>query len=757
MKISKLWTAQRAFTLIELLVVVLIIGILIAIAAPSFLGQQDKAYNSTTKQNLTVVRKELKAIYTADGGQVAHPPLGSYTEVGSLLYQLKAGEPQLSFVSGEVTPTPSTPSGNLASTQQISVTRESDSRVTACQQSKSGTVFCLSADEVSGLNELTASTRSLFGAENAYAAGRTDVVYTTGTGTTLASAEAAARCVAQQAIPGSTIECPDNGHIGWEAASGEESPAPVVVAPVNTVAPSITGIAAVGQQLIASPGTWTNANTFTYSWMRFNGTSFDAIEGATSNYYTPVAADGGKVLKVVVTASGYSPTVSAESMLTASVVNVPVNNSLPTITGEAVVGRELTADKGNWNYVSSATYAYQWYRGSTLIANADTAHYTPATADIGQTLNVRVTATQDGFSTSAQSTETAAVLTAPENVTAPYITGTANSEGTLTGHYGEWTGDGTITYSYTWLLCGVDGAPCQTSGYTGLSIPLTVGWINQSARLRVTATVNGVSTTVTSDFVNVVAATPASPVNNSLPTISGTATVGATLTATTGDWSNQPSYAYQWQACDNSCTDIAGATASTFTLTAAQSGKQIRVVITATNGGGQTSAASAQTSAVNITASTTNRLGDGTASTNVTWYSNLNAALFNDNNDTTEFVKNGPMSVGDTMSIAFPNQKAVSRVRYSHSAVNGVPCLSNSASTSGALNGTAVFEISDNGTSWTTVTDFTPPSCTNTGAASQDVVFSSAHLAHYVRLRVITARATYWLGLQTFDVYGATM
>ena len=87
------------------------------------------------------------------------------------------------------------------------------------------------------------------------------------------------------------------------------------------------------------------------------------------------------------------------------------------------------------------------------------------------------------------------------------------------------------------------------------------------------------------------------PVNTVLPAITGTATEGETLTASTGTWSNSPtSYTYQWYA---NGVAISGAVASTYVLTAAEIGTTITVKVTAYNeGNAGVTATSAATSTV---------------------------------------------------------------------------------------------------------------------------------------------------------------
>ncbi|PSL36666.1 peptidase inhibitor I9 [Labedella gwakjiensis] len=107
-------------------------------------------------------------------------------------------------------------------------------------------------------------------------------------------------------------------------ASGE---APEPEAPVNVVAPTISGTPAVGKKLTATPGEWdTEGLTFAYQWQA-DGVD---IAGATSATYTVKRADQGKSLTVVVTASAEglpsgTATSAAVTVLFASKVSLSVS------------------------------------------------------------------------------------------------------------------------------------------------------------------------------------------------------------------------------------------------------------------------------------------------------------------------------------------------------------------------------------------------------------------------------------------------
>ncbi len=93
------------------------------------------------------------------------------------------------------------------------------------------------------------------------------------------------------------------------------------------------------------------------------------------------------------------------------------------------------------------------------------------------------------------------------------------------------------------------------------------------------------------------------PANVVPPAIAGTAAQGSTLTASSGSWTGDTpiTFGFQWRVCDTSgatCSDIAGANGQTHTIGSSEVGSTVRVMVTATNASGTSTALSQQTLAV---------------------------------------------------------------------------------------------------------------------------------------------------------------
>lgn len=400
---------------------------------------------------------------------------------------------------------------------------------------------------------------------------------------------------------------------GQGGSAAAESSQSAVVPPVNTVLPTVTGTTTRGQTLTSTNGTWSPAagTTYTRQWRRCDNTGSNCadIAGATATTYVLAEADVGSTIRVNVTSTINTTAVSTTATTNATAVvapTVPVNSVLPAITGTAQDTQLLTASNGSWTGPPSS-YTYQWRRCDNAgnncadIAGATANPYTVQAADVAGTIRVVVTAVNVAGSTPATSAATAVVLPLPPGVTVlPTISGTAQQDQVLSTDDGTWTGP-PDSFAYQWRRCNAAGAACSDiGGATANTYTAQAADVDGTIRVVVTATNAGGSTPATSAATAVVV--PPAPVNTVPPAVSGTTQDGQVLSTSTGSWTDNPTaYAYQWRRCDgagNNCVDIAGATANTYTLTAADVAATIRVRVSASNAGGSTDATSDATAVV---------------------------------------------------------------------------------------------------------------------------------------------------------------
>ena len=157
----------------------------------------------------------------------------------------------------------------------------------------------------------------------------------------------------------------------------------------------------------------------------------------------------GHTLKVQETASNEGgESAPARSIATAKVTPpAPSTISPPTITGTAQQGQTLTEVHGSWTN-NPTGYAYQWLQCDSLgngclpIEKATAQTYVPVQGDVGHTLKVQETASNEGGASSpASSSATQLVLSAPVpvNTAPPTVTGTPQQGQTLTEVHGSWT------------------------------------------------------------------------------------------------------------------------------------------------------------------------------------------------------------------------------------------------------------------------------------------------------------------------------
>jgi len=171
------------------------------------------------------------------------------------------------------------------------------------------------------------------------------------------------------------------------------SPAVTVigVAPVNTVAPVVSGSSGFGDVLTTTNGTWTGypaSFSYAYQWQR-NGSN---IGGATASTYTIVSGDSAASITCLVTATNAEgSTAQASNGVTAQTFSAPVISGVPTISGTAEVGQLLTASAASVTGNPSPSRTWQWLRDGSSISGATSSTYTLVSADGGTDVSVRQT------------------------------------------------------------------------------------------------------------------------------------------------------------------------------------------------------------------------------------------------------------------------------------------------------------------------------------------------------------------------------
>ena len=244
------------------------------------------------------------------------------------------------------------------------------------------------------------------------------------------------------------------------------------------------------------------------------GTSFNAR-------LTWTASSTGTVYVVISPADSedtgtYTLTVSA---------NTPATGA-PTISGTAQVGQMLTAATSgiaDTDGLTSPGYTYQWVRvdGSTEsdISGATAKMYTLVAADLGKTIKVKVSFTDDASNAETLTSAATSAVTSTANnpaTGAPTISGTAQVGQTLTaGTSGIMDSDGLTSPGYTYQWVRVDGSTeSDISGATSITYTLVAADEGKTIKVKVSFTDDASNAeTLTSTATAAVAAAATGAVN----------------------------------------------------------------------------------------------------------------------------------------------------------------------------------------------------------------------------------------------------
>jgi len=358
------------------------------------------------------------------------------------------------------------------------------------------------------------------------------------------------------------------------------------------------------------------------------------IAGARGSSYTLTPADYGATVRALVTATDAGGATTAASGDTAVVTTQsPVNVEAPVVWGETVVGRQLAAGEGAWAGKEPLAYSFQWqscldrrYRATVLAdsphgywrlgelagstASDDSGKGNKGTYANGVTLGVR-----GALSGSADTNRAARFDGLNDHVTVPDRSSLDLGDSLtieewvhrdVTGVKGQIVQKGVGGYA---LRVDPDDRAHFAKSNMGDIAVSSVAIPADGSFHHVVATKSGAAIRIYLDGADVTQVIANRTIaDTSAPfQIGRFLNQGAASLYYAGDLDEVAVYDQALSAArvrahhamgTSGCTDVAGATGTGYTPTVADLGKRLRVVVTAQNGVGAASAASARSPAL---------------------------------------------------------------------------------------------------------------------------------------------------------------
>ena len=383
-----------------------------------------------------------------------------------------------------------------------------------------------------------------------------------------------------------------DGDSGWSGV--DEDYTGTTTTSANCPAPTLTGRAQVWSATV-SVG---NGNVGQITYHGFNSVTGQGIEafGSLSDTSFQIGSNGYTVRTMANGVSNNAMFFTLDSLvtdtekaeLTLHVCNTPLALSSATVVdGSGFKGYQWSYTGDDWpDYATREVYlsvpsdnSAPTATDGSVTTDEDTAH-TFAAADFN-------------FS----DTDSGDTLSLVEVVTLPLV-------GTLTLDGAAVTVNKDVAVADIGKLVFTPAANANGTDYASFTFKVSDGTDKSDSAYTMTVNVTAVNDAATG-----------------LPTISGTARVGETLTAsTTGiedvDGLTGVSYTYQWVRVDNGTdSDIASATSSTYTLVDDDLGKTVKVEVSFTDDGGTDEGPLTSAESATIMAATANRAPDFAATT----------------------------------------------------------------------------------------------------------------------------------------------